>query len=103
MNFIISLDFYKANIGKFVHFSCEKDPATTQCGYRKGPLPTLREEKKKKEAILLYYCDILGFSGQIILQFSPIVTKDAIGRMKHLENGRNQLIGMSLPSLAFMA
>lgn len=101
MNFIISLDFYKANIGKFVHFSCEKDPATTQCGYRKGPLPTLIEGKK--EAILLYYCDILGFSGRIISQFSSIVTKDAIGRMKHLENGRNQLTGMSLPSLAFMA
>lgn len=31
------------------------------------------------------------------------MTKDAIGRMKHLANGRDQLAGMSFPSLAFTA
>jgi len=46
--------FYKANIGKLVHFLSEKGPAIMRCGYSKGPLPTLIKKKKRGN-----YCVLL--------------------------------------------
>lgn len=106
MNLIISLDLIRPALGNLFTFHFKRNLLKFEVllwtvDYRQGAVPILI--KKKNKVIIPHCCEISDFTDWIILLFSLIMTKNALGRMKHLEDCRDQLTACFFLFLAFMA